>query len=222
MAEFFRRKLNAVLALCCSLIFTFCFAYGFYLNGAKRVVVEHTFYFLVSKNMHVETSAHLSKWQGGAGYVLEKNDKLYVVHSVYTDEKTAKIIENSNAEVELLSATGGELYFVGLKEKKEAKNALLSLETLYNEIKLVNETAVRLEGVLTQEKAKGLIKDVVIILKGVGRSSREKFLAFSKTCADAAEKLDEVCKGVLFAKDLRYVACLLADGYLNFCNQFRL
>lgn len=222
MTEFFRKKINAVLALCCSFIFILCFAYGFYLNGAKRVTARHTFYFLISKNMHVETSAQLSKWQGGAGYVFEKSDKLYVAHSVYTNADEANVAVNSNAEVELLTATGGDLYFVGLKEKKKAKNALLSLETLYNEIKLVNETAARLEGVFTQEKAKGLVKDAVILLNGLAQSCRDEFPILANACAEGAKKLNKALEGVLFAKDLRYVACFLTDGYLSFCNQFRL
>ena len=86
-AEFLYKKwiIRVMVIFSTACVFFSC-VYARMLSSAKSVNVSTSFYFLVLDEAHVEAGAVFAKLDGGAGYFLEDNGKMYVALSVYINE----------------------------------------------------------------------------------------------------------------------------------------
>ena len=187
MAEFFHKFGYRITAFLCGVILFVCGGFSIWINSDKGRFLS--LYFLIDNSENVEVGAILSSFQGGAGYLLEVNGCEYAVHTVYLSEEKGQRAVEENSGTTLFE----------LQVKKEWLSG-----AVYDVILILEKVIDGLNSGWTQEKAKRVLLDVGVSLKGLSKTD-EYFKA-------PYEKMLAVQSGILLAKDLRYIVCLLADG----------
>lgn len=215
---FYKKKMRAACGICLAISFG-CLWYAYSLFTIKRVIYYDSFYFLVSENMHLEVSAELVKWQGGAGYFLEEDGKAYVAYTVFSKEENGKIIQkNLKEKTLLLQKRVDALYFKGRKKKKA--NMYISALKLFKSYILLLENCInRLGNGMTQEACKRILNTLVSQFRYAAKEYAE-YAAFAKLCVQSGEELEISCQDKVYVKDLRYLLCWQVEEYMGLCNAF--
>ncbi len=220
MSTKFLLRAIALLLVCCLSGVLF---YTAWISRAKRVDVNGLFYFLVSEEKHIEASTELVKLDGGAGYLLRKDEKEYVALSVYEREEDCetvrKRLQSQGESAKTVRLGASSLLFKG-KQKANSDMYLGALRTLKSYIFLLGECITRLEKQLTQESCKRLLSTLQNQLIYAGREY-EKYEKYAAVCLQSAKELEKIGAGIIYAKDLRYLRCWQAEQYARLCKQFK-
>ena len=204
MAEFFHKKKAVIACLCSLVLVVVCLLQAYRFEKATQVVGK-AFYFLLERTENAETCAVLSYQKGGAGYVFSEN---FVAHACYLEESSAQTV------CEKLSATkkteivkvGGEILY----QTRGKEDAFKGVDTLCKCIRILSDVADGLTQSLTQEKADGLLKDVERVLFGLQKRFEGKEDGLASLCAEIKRWSEKAREGIIYAKDLRYIACFAA------------
>ena len=219
MTDFFIRKKYLIALFFTGVLFLSAIFYANFLKNAVVVSTNVKFYFLIDTQYSVPVATEVSRLKGGAGYLLNGE---YVVHSCYTENQTAEKLADRESGVRVLEITSKELCFDSVLEKKNRKTVVGSLNTLYACIKVLNQCIYRLDDGATQESVKRVLKDVQKVLCSLENSCKKTFRGMSDLCAKASALIEKSVDGIVYGKDLRYVSCMLCDGYLSLCQNFRI
>ncbi len=204
------------------------FAGVFFWQGERSVRVdgEREYYFLVRECEDTTASAVSGQvyLSGGAGYLLETNGRSCVVLAGYFRLEDAERVKSTMAEKEIFAdvlVLRSEDFFLegdAAEEKNRVEGNLKTAETcarvLYDAANGLERTS------LTQEEAKSAVRGVSKSLKGLREgNASELFSRWNAELVAAERRCTEICEGILFAKDLRYLqvqllmAVVNADGY---------
>lgn len=198
--------------------------YAFLLAGVQRVELNKNFYFLVSDSTHIEASTHTAKFQGGAGYLVTFKDKEYVAYAVYLSESEGNAVQATmtNESTTLLCKNVQRLYLKTRKDKEKAKVYQSGLSCLYSCMEILNAETARLEKGATQQSAKNTLGILLKQLSYLGEAYQKEYAACSNVFEEAGASLSSLLNDTLYVKDLRYLLCELADGYISLASKFNL
>ena len=222
--NFFIKKYIYQIGCFASVVFVFlsCF-YAHTISKVQTVYIGKSFYFLVSKNTHVEAGAYDIALQGGAGYLLEDNGREYVAWGVYLTEHEAQKVEVGLREDTItLQKSVEKLYFKTPKEKNNGVQVKNTLSWLNDCIKILDLETKRLENGATQESSKRILSDMQKQFAFMGKEYKTQDLSFANVCENAANALETICLSTVFVKDLRYLECELCFSYLKLSERFYL
>ena len=185
--------------------------------NVQKVPINKNFYFLVSKSTHIQASTHYVAWTGGAGYLLEKNGREYVVYSVYLEKEDGINVQAAltDKDTELLTLSVETLYLYSNKAKKNKDNLTSACSSFYSCLLVLEECINILSSGGTQEMGKELL---AILQKQMYYLKKEykTFPYYQMICRKGEEKINQLKNGTIFLKDLRYLFCELVVGFLNF------
>lgn len=221
------KRIVGIVAGALSVAFTFsAFLYAKTLENATTVGTEKNFYFLVSDSNSIEVSTQITKLQGGAGYSLIYEENEYAAYSVYFSENESRAAQSSVTQTgesaEIVVVKSAPLY---LKTKKQKKHAALiggAFESLYGCMQVLNGEISRLERGATQESSKRILQTLSRQFSFLEKKYAERVAGYAKACENAQKRLEEATKGVVYAKDLRYILCELSVAYANLSKNFSL
>ncbi len=194
-------------------------------QGYARVSFKKDYYFLV-KDCEETTSAAVSGdiySSGGAGYFM-KDDNAVAVACYFKEssaESVRKNLQEKGTDTRVIARTPDDLVLRGAKSA--FKSGIESnLETVDHFAHVLYETANGLErSELTQKEAKAALVGVVSSLNGLIAGNGEEFyVPWNVALREAERKGSELAKGLLFAKDLRYLQTMLCDKTVNLNNYF--
>ena len=220
---FFKQKgfLWTIYALCGTLVCFFC-VFVYTLATVKAVDINANFYFLAVTDPHVEVGAEFAKLQGGAGYVLRRNNFDYAILSVYLNEKEAIAIQNNlQKNTLLLEITAPNLYFKG-NQKKKSHIYEGALKTFYTKLVVLNEYIKKLDKGMTQENCKRLLARLERMYEYGAEEYKTAYSEYAEICRVSAKELSNVRQGIVYVKDLRYLLCEQAEKYITLCERFSL
>lgn len=188
--------------------------------GLRRTTVEvqtgKKFYFLVDTSTHVEASTHGVQYVGGAGYLLKKDGGACVAYSVYVKEENAlrakEGLLNNAKSVETLETPVGNMK-IRRKDRDKAKALKGAMESLYGNICLIEGEIARLENGATQQSSARILKVLERNFAYLATNYADVYNAYAKRCLESAKILKEMQKGIIYAKDLRYLQCELCVAY---------
>ena len=226
--DFFRRKTLALAGVLSAATVLSGIFYAHALTRAIVADVSETFYFLVSEEENVPASAWDAYLGGGAGYVMSRGKTEYAVLSCYFTERDAKTVKDNLAAKKIsaavLAESGGKLYLKKNSEKRNAEKLAGCFNTMNSCIHLLYDIGTRAEtGEYTQQKLKRALEEVKGVLSCLSRENRGGVFTEISVCgAKAAEKLSEISRGVVYAKDIRYAQVYLSDCYLSLASKFSL
>lgn len=220
--EFYLRKKRFYI-IGCFILISFVLTtsvYAFVLQQSDSVWVGKTFYFLLSKNVHVEAGAYEAQQNGGAGYLFSENGKEYVALSVYLDGEIGASVAKELQDVVLVEKSVGQFHFTTKREKKNHLQYVSAFDCLYAYVSILEREIFRMDKGGTQESSKRVLN----LLKRQFSFQRKKYQAlfpdYAKLCDAATERLSKITDGVVLLKDLRYLLCYLADGYVQLSSRF--
>lgn len=217
-------KRVAIAGLATILAGTAC--YSLLLSKAKIVPMDAQFYFLVNGDTHVEAGAEFVKLSGGAGYLLEYENREYAVLSVYLKQSDGETVQASlfaqGEDTELIEISVRSLCFKTPSEKKDANMYIGALRSLYGCMSVLEGCVARLEKGMTQEGCKRLLFPLQRQFDFLSESYEGGYPSFSKLCKQTAHKLADLGTQTLYVKDLRYLLCELADNYTQLSAAFSL
>ena len=194
--------------------------------GVKRVRWERAYYFLVSEDTHVEASAEFAKLDGGAGYLLRQGDRDYVALAVYLDEKDGRTVQatlkNAGEQTKLLRVGVQTLYFQTKREKKNADRYIGAFDCLQGCMTVLEECISRLEKGLSQEKCRRILSELKNQFAFLSKDYGVEYAAFGSLCDDTAKRLERLLSDTVYAKDLRYLLCELAEKSIALASAFSL
>ena len=192
----------------------------------KRVRWKRTYYFLVTEETHVEAGAAFAKLEGGAGYLIRQGDRDYVALAVYLEEKDGKTVQaalkTTGEETKLLRVGVENLYFQTKREKKNAERYIGAFDCLQGCMTVLEECISRLEKGLSQEKCKGILSELKNQFAFLSKDYGVEYAAFGSLCDDTAKRLETLLSDTLYAKDLRYLLCELAEKSVALASAFSL
>jgi len=200
--------------------------YAFSLYRVKVYDVSKTFYFLAVGEVHIQASTAEIQYDGGAGYLLEDNDKEYIALAVYLqgDEIQAvqSAIANDYKNARILEFHSGKLYMKGRKEKQYATRIVGALESLYGNIQILSLEISRLANGATQSSSKRILSSVERNLRYLSAENAEIFPEYSLVCSRASNALTEYMKEIIYVQDLRFLLCETCASYIRLCEEFAL
>lgn len=202
----------AVLGVFFFTVLLFIGLFWWYGRDYAGISLEKTYYFLVRECEDTTASAVSGQvyLSGGAGFLLETEGREVVVLSCYfkiTDgERVQSMMEEKGIETRLLSLRA-EDFKLQDESAKFKKSVLENIETAETCAKMLYESANSLErNDITQDHARAALRGVVSSLKGLQSQNQEEFFSlWNKAISDAEKRGRELCEGILFAKDLRYL-----------------
>ena len=225
------RLKNRLLKAAVALLLVVCTAAGVVLFVAvggrdyARVSFRKDYYFLV-KDCEETTAAAVSGdiySSGGAGYFLKEDNAVAV--ACYFKEASAesvrKNLQEKGTDTRVIARTPEDLVLRG--KKSGYKTQIESnLETVDRFAHILYDTANGLErSELSQKEAKAALNGVVSSLNGLIAGNEEDFFVpWNVALKEAERRGAELEKGLLFAKDLRYLQTMLCDKTVNLVNYF--
>lgn len=203
-----------------------CVLYAWSFYGVAVYDVSKSFYFLVLDEVHIEASTAEVQYDGGAGFLLEREDSDYIALSVYlqsTDGEAAKAAVSKNYEsAEIVTVQSGKLYMKSASQKKLASEAIGALDSLYGCMQVLDREIARLAGGATQASSKRILRILEDNFTYLGREYEEVFSDFSSVCESAAKTLESCTADIVYVKDLRFLLCELCVSYTDLCGAFSL
>ncbi len=203
---------------------SFSCIYAGILSSAKSVNLSTTFYFLVLDETHIEAGAAFAKLDGGAGYFMEHNGKMYVALSVYMNESDGVTVQrnlNASGRKTLLIKKGVQKLYLKNRFKKEFVSQVNALKVLRSYIHILNECTTLLNKGITQEKCKSQLQMLERQFL-YARSVYAGYKQYADICERSALELSKLSQKTIFLKDLRYLLCWQAEKYIALCKHFSL
>ncbi len=226
--DFFRRQIFALAGVLSAAVVLSGVFYAHALTKTQVVDLTRTFYFLVSEEENAPASAENIYLDGGAGYVMSRGKTDYAVISCYFNETDAKTVKNNLDRKKIASSviaeSGGKLYLKKRSEKLRAEQLAGCFRTLDSCISLLYDIANGAErGTYTQQALKRSLSAVKGVLSCLSEENRGGIFTDISVCAaKASEKIGEFSRGIIYAKDVRYVQVYLSDSYLRLASDFSL
>ncbi len=221
-AKIFKKLVGLACAFAIGVV-SFALFYSVRLSRTKVVELQKSFYFLVSTDSRVEVSVEFTKLDGGAGYLLEKDNVQYVALAVYLNKEDGIAVQEGLGEelpTKILHKGVSALYFKG-KDKKESALYVNALRTLEGCISVLNECIARLEKGSTQENCKRIL-EILQRQFAFAQKEYENYPAFFTSCGEWLQSLKELCEETVYVQKLRYLLCWQVEGYLALCEGFSL
>lgn len=213
-----------IVSLLICVFFLFGFSYANVLARMQKVEIEKSFYFLVSDSTHIEASTHTAKHQGGAGYLLSFKKQECVAYAVYFSENAGNAVKTALTEqgekVRLMERKAETLYLKTRKEKERASTYQSAFNVLYDCMQVLNGEITRLEGGATQRSSKEIVGKLAGQFHYLSKEYEKSYSSFATLCRRVGEELSVIANDTIYAKDLRYALCELADGYLDLNSSF--
>lgn len=223
LAEFFSKRI--IRTFSCVIAVTFvliCTGYAFALSRVKRVPFEWNVYFLVNQGMAVEAGAEFIKWNGGAGYLIEREGERYAAIHVFFDRSSAENVQNRLTEsgqgASIISIGTHALYFKG-NEKGHGELYVKALKLLKSYVYLVEDCIVRLENGMSQEACIRILKTITSQFKHA-KTVYANYPQFGAVCKETVRELQSICCGTVYLKDLRFLLCYQTDSLIDLCSNF--
>lgn len=210
--KYFKKKIwHGISIFSVLVVFIFCIV-AINLSKLERVGQTKIFYFLLSTETNVEVGIEFSKLDGGAGYLLEYAGEEYVALSVYENkeagEKIQALLQDRGKETLLLQVGGSQIYRCDL-------NCMRLIESY---ISVLNQCIVGLEKGMTQESCKRSLK---ILQRQLTFAVKQYVdIACIQVLKLVDEELFDIIQQDVYAKDLRYVLCMLVDNYTRISAKF--
>ena len=223
-ADFFLKKLTAR----ATSLFFVLFIGGLciltvYFQSAKKVFVSFRYYYLVQEDASTQAGAVLIYNEGGASYFLEDGKNEWIALALYTRAEDAYGVQEAllnEKSVAVIEKGVDALYFKGKKEKALANTYVNGLKLLDGYIRIVEECIYRLDSGLSQEKAREILGLLNRQLQHCAEGYKKDFPALSMACRRAQNELEDICNSVIMAKDLRYLACEMAQENITMASEF--
>ncbi len=228
LTDFLRKKQFYHLALSVvSLTFVLISVlYAYSITTVKSVFVGKNFYFLISESTHIEASTHFVSKNGGAGYLLEENQREYVAFSVYLNEEQGENVLSSmkreGEQTALLALTSSNLYFKTHTQKANAEEIKGAFSSLYGCIEVLNKEIVRLDKGATQQSSKRLLEMLQRQFAYMEKKYKKSFPKFAQVCKDGSEQLIKIISDIVYVGDLRYLECSLCVSFVDLTKKFSL
>ena len=224
-AEFLYKKwIMRVIVVFSIMCMFFSCVYAGILSSVKNINVSTTFYFLVLDEAHVEAGAAFVKLDGGAGYLMEYNGRMYVALSVYMNERDGATVQRNlraSGKKTLLIKKGVQKLYLKNRFKKKAALYVNALKVLRSYIDILNECTALLSKGITQEKCKSLLQ-VLERQFLYARSIYAGYKQYADICERSALELSKLSQKTIYLKDLRYLLCWQAEKYIALCEHFSL
>ncbi len=202
------------------------FAYAKTLSTVETVALNAEFYYLVSEDMQMEAGAEFVRLDGGAGYLLTNGDEEYVALSVYLKERDGVTVlenlKNNGKTGRILGRKVDKLYLKTTEQKKQASLYQGAFQSLYGCMQVLEECIFRLEKGMTQESCKRLLNTLKKQVVYLEKEYEGEFEKCASVCKEAKTCLTEMVSNTVYLKDLRYLACFLAEEYVSLANVFSL
>lgn len=200
-------------------IFSFSY-YAYYIARAEFVWVGKRFYFLVSSDSHVEAATHITRLEGGAGYLLADGEGEYTAYSVYLSDDIAHAVQTNMQETaQLVEKQVDYLVFKG-RNKRLAAFYSGALSGLYGCIDVLSQSISKLEGGMLQQTCKRLLTILEKQFGYMANAYQNEYPIFSQTCKTLRENLGKIISDVVFCRDLRYLLCMACDTYVQLSSEF--
>jgi len=212
--DFFLKKyFKSILIGILTLIFICVFAYAKIVSQKVRISIGKNFYFLVSKSTHIQASTHFVSWHCGSGYLLEADNREYVVFSVYLQKTDAlgvqKLLEE---ETKLIQCSVECIYVPNKKNSKQIEGAF---QTYYSWLTVLEQEISRLAQGCTQQSCKQVINIIRQQMNYASRNYENSFSRYANVCKSGAEQLTKMISETVYVKDLRYLLCELCVAYCD-------
>jgi hypothetical protein len=225
--RFFYKRITAkLLGLLSFCILLFCFVYAYILSNVQTYAVGKTFYFLVSSSNHIQASTHTAQNLGGAGFLLSDKDTDYVAYAAYTSQtEGAQAQRELNAigqDVFLLPVTVETLYFKLPQDKNKSGKIIAFFSWLETQLDLLKQEIKLLERGITQQAVKRLLRSQERQFAYAKEQYAPTLLAFSKVCTSAQWQINDMIKGIVYLKDMRFLHCYLTQAYVAAAETYAL
>lgn len=189
--------------------------------SANKLTFKTTFYLICYRTEDNAVSAGsisgVVSSYGGAGYILEYNDKFFITVSCYYNEKSAKsICENlkkRDLDCEVIKITTEEY---AVASASNANNDLYkgNLDTLNSLTTLAYGCANSIDtGEFGQTQAKNVIDNIKSTLRGLLQSNSNN--CFTSHLKKLITECDDAAEGYIYSKDLRRLQIAIADTIIN-------
>lgn len=218
MATDFVLKKNFTKIFISGLICLFAFIIGYVCVLIRTVTlpINKSFYFLVSASTHIQASTHFVSMNGGAGYLLNENDRTYVVYAVYLEKQhAARVQANLSDKTELKEYTIDNIY---LRNQKAWPIVQEAFNVFYGWLTILEYEINRLAKGCTQQSSKQILQTLQRQMEYSAKKNEKIFPVFSQLCTKGEQFLLEITQGIIYATDLRYLLCELCIAYCNFAN----
>ncbi len=212
--NFFTKKRIVHFSSVFTILFTFLFVFqaAIFAQG-KEVAATKTYYFLLSTEENLEVGTEFAKLDGGAGYLL-KEERLAI--SVYEDEEGALRVQRALAsrgkDTEILPVGGKAVVLYG-KDRRRVSILQGALKSFEGYISVLNQTITLLEKGTTQQSVKEILRGLTKQFAYAEKWYADSYQTFSSVCKQSVEQLNQICEGIVYAKDLRYLLCWQVERY---------
>ncbi len=226
-ANFFKKRTIAVALFATATLFTFsCVFYSWSFYQVDVYNVSKSFYFLVVDEVHIQASTAEIQYDGGAGFLLDYDDKEYLALSVYmknSEAEQAKLaIVNKYTGAKIIQLNSGNLHMKNRTQKNQANKIIGALESTYGNMQVLNGEIARLANGATQSSSKRILLHIADNLHYLEQENRDIFPALSTVCAQTLQNLEEYTKDIVYAKNLRFLLCEWSVAYMQLSEEYSL
>ena len=222
----YKRFFYPVLFTVALLIAVFSFTYALGILRMDVYDMEKTFYFLVLEDPKLEVASYEAKTEGGAGFLLNHENRDYVALSVYLKGEDGDLacqsILKKNANSKIIAINSGKLYMKRDSEKKLAKKIQGGFNSLYGCIEVLEREISRLDKGATQQSSGRILLKIADNLLYLSKEYKNDFKEFSNVCESSANALYKSVSEIIYTKDLRYVLCEMSDGFIKLSKEYPL
>lgn len=200
------------------------FAYAFLCSKMEIVDTRETFYFVVSPSLHLEASAHHITWSGGAGYLLEHDQREYAAFSAYFSKDEGEAAQNNLLEKEqssvLISVSASPLYLKTKAQKEKASIWKGAFDSLFGCMQVLDTEIARMTKGGTQESGKRILQLLQRQFDFLSKEYEKIFPQYAKVCQKGVMSCRQIVEKVILVKDLRYFLCELCVDYVALTKGF--
>ncbi len=209
-----------------TLIVCFVLIYAYSFVGVQTIALNKNFYFLISSSTHIEASTNYVDKNGGAGYLLEVNNREYVTYSVYLTETESQAVyaKVSALEegIEIMTMHVGDVYLKTKAQKDKKEQIEGAFRSLYGCIEVLNSEIDRLAKGATQQSSKRVLEVLKKQLDFLSAKYEKVLPSFHELCKRTSNELFSFIKDMVYVKDLRYVQCELCHSYAKLAKGYAL
>ena len=204
----------------------FSFFYAVVLSRVSVYTIDKAFYFLVLEDTKLEVASYEVKLDGGAGFLLNHENRDYVALSVYlSGEEGNKVYESILRKYEnakIVKINSGKLYMKRDSEKKLAKKIQGGFNSLYGCIEVLEREISRLDKGATQQSSGRILSKIADNLLYLSKKYKNDFKEFSNVCKNSANALNKSVSGIIYAKELRHILCETCANFIKLSQEFPL
>ncbi len=226
-ANFFKNRMIAVALFATATLFTLgCVFYSWSFYQMEVYNVSKSFYFLVVDEVHIQASTAEIQYDGGAGFLLDYDDKEYLALAVYmknSEAEQAKLaVANKYTNAKIVRLSSGNLYIKHKAQKNQVHKLIGALESTYGNMQVLNGEITRLANGATQSSSKRVLSHIADNLRYLEQENKEHFPAFSSVCAQTLQNLEEYTKDIVYAQNLRFLLCEWSVAYMRLTEEYNL